>query len=245
MAKGELPRSAVKLRRRLATTDLGEMEMRCMEPSITTKASSSTGAPRRHIQRIATRCCLFWIVCAALLVALLVGGCTGVTGPAQPANAQQSLSVTRAAASAAVQAPAGCPITPIYTTPYRGPGSTTIPATLPSVQAEPASSGITGHLFYAVDAQHTFLHTGGQFPDGPADKILWLIENPPLPRAYWRFRERRLRINKRALTRSASGVFSPAHNYPSIINVPVAGCWRFTLTSGTVTGTLTVWVVDN
>jgi hypothetical protein len=142
-----------------------------------------------------------------------------------------------------VQAPADCPITQIHTDPFSGPGGSRIPAALPWVQAEPASSGITGHLFYAIDSQHYFLHSGGQFPNGPADKILWLIENPQAANQL-EVKGAMLSNPQEAFDEVFPAAASPADNYPSIINAPTAGCWQLTLTSGPVTGTLIVWVIS-
>ncbi|GEM_PF-1598137 len=184
------------------------------------------------------------IVGIALLAALLIGGCGSTSVPVQPGKTQRPAASTTPVAQSAttvVEAPASCPITPIYTRPYSGPG--TVPAALPWMQAEPGSSGITGHLFYAIDSQHYFLHSGGQFPDGVDDKILWLIENPHAGN--------QLEVKGLALSNPQEtfdevfpAAVSPPNNYPSIIDVPIAGCWQLTLTSGTVTGTLIVWVVN-
>jgi hypothetical protein len=181
-----------------------------------------------------------------VLLAVLMSGCGTTAAPAQPGQTKRPpapQTPVALSATAAVQAPAGCPITPIYTNPYSGPGSGSIPATLPWVQAEPASSGITGHLFYAIDSQHYFLHTGGQFSDGPADKILWLIENPHATNQL-EIKGTALSNPQETLDEVFPAATSPADNYPSIINAPTAGCWQLTLTSGQLTGILIVWVVN-
>lgn len=186
------------------------------------------------------------IVGIALLAALLASGCGSASLPVQPGKTQQptnSYTPVASSATAVVQVPIGCPITPIYTSPYSGPGSNTIPTTLPWVQAEPASFGITGHLFYAINPQHYYLHAGGQFPGGPADKILWLIENPHATQEL-EIRGTALSNPQETFDEVFSAASSPADNYPSIVNVPTAGCWQVTLTSGLVTGTLIFWVVN-
>ncbi len=186
------------------------------------------------------------IVGIALLAALLIGGCGSTSVPVQPGKTQRPAASTTPvaqSATAVVEAPASCPITPIYTNPYSGPGGGRVPAALPWVQAEPASSGITGHLFYAIDSQHYFLHTGGQFPDGAADKILWLIENPQAANQL-EVKGVALSNPQQTFDETFPAAVSPPNNYPSIIDAPTAGCWQLTLTSGAVTGTLIVWVVN-
>jgi hypothetical protein len=186
------------------------------------------------------------IVGIALLAALLVSGCGSAAAPTQPARTQPPAATSMPiapSATAVVQSPADCPITPIYTNPYSGPDSNTAPAALPWVQAEPTSSGITGHLFYAIDSQHYFLHAGGQFPDGTADKILWLITNPQATNQL-AIKGTMLSNPQETFDEVFPAAVSPPNNYPSIIDAPTAGCWQLTLTSGAVTGTLIVWVVN-
>ncbi len=182
------------------------------------------------------------VVGIVLAAALLVSGC-GSAAPSQPASVQQPTAQRTPASITTVQAPAGCPITPIHTEPYSGPGSGSAPVGIPWAQADPASSGITAFLFYA-SSDGPFLHTGGQFPNGTNDKILWVIENSQAANV--------VDISGKALTNPQEAfdqtfpvADSPADNYPSIIDVPAPGCWQATITSGSVTGTMTVWVIDN
>jgi hypothetical protein len=44
--------------------------------------------------------------------------------------------------------------------------------------------------------------------------------------------------------RQAFSEVSPPRNYPSIVNIPVAGCWTLSLKSGRVRGTVVIRVVD-
>jgi len=114
------------------------------------------------------------------------------------------------------------------------------------IKAVPTSAGITGHLFYGHGARGTAaeLHTHGLMPDGGATKILWLIGHGSVGSA--------LTIDGRNLTgpgRShqtfpeAGGGTFPYSQYPSIVDVPTAGCWRFHVRSGSVTGEVTLRVV--
>lgn len=183
------------------------------------------------------------VVGIVLAAALLISGCGSAVTSSQPANTRRPTAQQTPTSTTTVEAPAGCPITPIHTEPYSGPGSGSDPVGIPWTQAAPASSGITAFLFYA-SSDGPFLHTGGQFPNGTNDKILWVIENPQATDT--------VDISGKALS-NPSETFdqtfpvadSPADNYPSIIEIPAPGCWQVTITSGPVTGTMTVWVIDN
>lgn len=133
-------------------------------------------------------------------------------------------------------ATARCAATPIRTTPFpeRGLGP------LPWIEASPVSSGITGHLFYAygLHGKAAELHTHGMMSGGRSTKILWVIKHAGSGRM--------LNITGRNLSRGGTMhqrfpvAISPANNYPSILDVPTPGCWRFQLSSGTVQGTVTM-----
>lgn len=186
---------------------------------------------------------LISIVGLALVIALLVSGCGGAATPSQPANAQRPTAQPTPAPTLIVQAPAGCLITPIHTELYSGPGSSSEPRGIPWAQAEPAVAGITAFLFYAYSSG-PFLHTGGQFPNGTNDKILWVIENPQATNEV-EIRGAALSNPQETFDQTFPVADSPADNYPSIIDVPASGCWQFTITSGPVTGTMIVWVIGD
>jgi hypothetical protein len=179
----------------------------------------------------------------ALAAALLVTGCGSAAAPSQPASTQRPTAQQTPAAISTVQAPAGCPITPIHTEPYSGPGSGSDPVGVPWVQAQPASSGITAFLFYAA-SDGPFLHTGGHFPNGTNDKILWVIENPQAASDV-EISGKALSNPRETFAQTFPVAASPTDNYPSIIDVPAPGCWQFTITSGPVTGTMTAWVIGS
>ena len=180
------------------------------------------------------------VVGIALVAALLVSGCGSVT-PSQPANAQRPTAHQTPASTRTTPAPAGCSITPIHTEPYSGPGSGSDPKGLPWAQADPASAGITAFLFYAP-SDGPFLHTGGQFPTGTSDKILWVIENP-LAATEVDISGKALSNQQETFDQTFPVADSPTDNYPSIVNVPAPGCCLLTIASGPVTGTMTVWVI--
>lgn len=128
-----------------------------------------------------------------------------------------------------------CITTPLRTTlfPRRDLGG------IPWIAAIPTASGITAHLFYRYPGMHgdaAELHVGGKMPDGGNTKVLWVIDNPRVmvlgP----------LVIVGRNLT--GRGVFRQivppalsATDFPSILTVPSAGCWRLQLTSKSLTAT--------
>src|SRR5579871_1999268 len=119
-------------------------------------------------------------------------------------------------------------------------------APYPWIAASPASAAIVGHLFYyaalkawmAAQSPSLQIYTGGQTPNGRASmKILWDVPRvkTALP----------MRLRGERLDRAGSFVqtFSPAGptrtgptQYPSIVDVPGPGCWRFTLATGTTVG---------
>jgi hypothetical protein len=144
--------------------------------------------------------------------------------------------------------PSSCPVTPIY---QGGPPNPFITSALPWVQAQPTSSGIIGHLFFtgttAGSGTYRFLHTGGGYPDGSSTKILWTIDHPHILN--------QIQIDGTNLSSAGMtfhqtidpGVGSWAvpspEQYPSIVVVPSAGCWRLQISSGLAQGILILWVV--
>ncbi len=170
----------------------------------------------------------------SLAAALVIGFGSGA--PARQQVAASGRTVTGSAQAI-------CAATPLQTAPFegvRGLGG------LRWIKAVPTSSGITGHLFYGHGARGAAaeLHTHGLMPDGGTTKILWLIDHGTVGSA--------LTIDGRNLTgpgRShqtfpeAGGGTFPYSQYPSIVDVPTPGCWRFHVRSGSVTGEVTLRVV--
>jgi hypothetical protein len=113
-------------------------------------------------------------------------------------------------------------------------------AAIPWVQAEPASAGIAGVLFYG----NRPLHTDGRFPDHTAAKILWVVRHPAVGQ--------QIEIAGQNLTGTGvvqqreDGVASAAPGYrefPSIVDLPTPGCWRLSLTSGAAMASVIFLVV--
>jgi hypothetical protein len=122
-------------------------------------------------------------------------------------------------------------------------------AQLPWVAASPTTSGIVGHLFY-YDSRNVWkqrhfprvrIYAGGQSPNGRLSmKILWQIQGSGgVP------------MKVHGVQLGGTGSFyqelspttSNAKQFPSIIDVPRAGCWRLTLKAGTTTGHVTAIAV--
>jgi hypothetical protein len=140
-----------------------------------------------------------------------------------------------------------CDSTLVHYTRYEGAAAGL--AQLPWIAASPASAGLVGHLFY-YDPLNSWkqkhlpglrLYSGGEGPNGRISmKILWESR---------RGSARDLSVRGRRL--DGSGSFSqqlpPASSnqrqFPSIIDVPAPGCWRLTLTTGTVKASVSALVV--
>lgn len=181
-----------------------------------------------------------------VVLTMLVAGCT--TSSQQPSRETPSASARQLRPEDAL--PTSCAATPVY---QGGKANAFVSSEIPWVQAQPASSGILGHLFYtpstlAEQGAYRFLHTGGANPaDGTNMKILWTIEHPSISGM--------LQIDGTNLS-DAGKTFHQTINpdagstaglsqsqYPSIVVVPSAGCWQLQITSGQAHGTITMWVV--
>jgi|SRR5581483_1330283 len=186
---------------------------------------------------------------------MLIAGCTTSSQPpskgstaSPPPGVSPSASATQLKPESTL--PSSCPATPVY---QGGKANTFVSSDIPWVQAQPALSGILGHLFYtpytlAEKGNYRFLHTGGANPtDGTNMKILWTIEHPAISDI--------LQIDGTNLSspgKTFHQTINPDANstavlsqnqYPSIVVVPSAGCWQLHITSGQASGTITMWVV--
>jgi hypothetical protein len=116
---------------------------------------------------------------------------------------------------------------------------------IPWVQAQPTSSGIVGHLFYAQSATtksgtYRYIHTGGGYPDGSATKILWIVDHPQASGP--------LQIDGTNLSdpgKTFHQTIAGEGEIPSIVVVPSIGCWRLQIVSGNTNGTIILWVVGD
>jgi hypothetical protein len=107
---------------------------------------------------------------------------------------------------------------------------------IPEVHALPRSAASSATLFYFGQTPFRTLHpktalisVGGRTSTG-STKILWWLPggNRTLTIAGSRVGEEG--TFKQTAHRSLGG----APSYPSIVNIPTAGCWRLTITSGRV-----------
>ncbi len=111
---------------------------------------------------------------------------------------------------------------------------------MPWVKANKLVSGITAHLFYydihnqwrtsGLGPMHIYTDGGGQ--SGQSTKILWITPN--------RGSGRNLTVTgtRTDAPGSFKQIFPGAGYYPSIVNVPDAGCWKLALKTGRLTGTI-------
>jgi len=131
-----------------------------------------------------------------------------------------------------------CDVSPVHTGVYPGwrdgPRLTWI---------ETKNKKIAGLLFFAAGktGNDALLHPHGTMGDGRTTKILWYIK----ARAGRNLVLKGADVYGTAMTQqSFPRASSPAGNYPSIVDVPSAGCWRFDLKSGKVQGRVIMQAVD-
>jgi hypothetical protein len=114
-----------------------------------------------------------------------------------------------------------------------------------------SSQGVSGNLFYysgrvlmdgrVNQSDGAVIYTGGGTPVYPT-KILWRV-------SAWHRSERTMTV--RAVRLDGPGVFTSRLRgaggtslFPSIVDVPSAGCWRFVVRSGKVRATFVVRAVE-
>ena len=146
---------------------------------------------------------------------------------------------------AALLAAAACAATPVHAAPF--PNASAGLAQLKWVQAAPKKAGLVGMLFgydaRLVDPQRPAfaLWAGGKAPEGWNTKVLWLV---PIGRG-----DRSMVIRGRSLDGSGGSFMQSfvraggGGGYPSIVELPSAGCWRLDVSSGGVKGAFVVKAV--
>jgi hypothetical protein len=117
---------------------------------------------------------------------------------------------------------------------------------LPWVSAGRPGRRIVGYLFYYGEelrkGTRLTIYTGGELPQGGATKILWVPR--PVGSSQVTVSGRRLdgpgtfRDEFRSAS-SASGIV-----FPSIVNVPEAGCWLLTIRNGRAVGRFAVEAIS-
>lgn len=97
-----------------------------------------------------------------------------------------------------------------------------------------SSPGFASHLHYALSAGRNVVAVLFGYPlragrpEDPANKILWIVRQPRRGQPL-QIRAQPVGFSARSVTASWPADSSPGEIYPSIDNVPLAGCWRFTL----------------
>jgi hypothetical protein len=172
------------------------------------------------------------VTVVSLLAATAGCGGTGASSRRTPSTASSS---------------ASCAASMVHYLPY--PGAEPGLAQLPSIAASPITTGIVGRLFY-YDNRNVWkqrqlprvrIYSGGQSPDGRLSmKILWQTQRSV--GVLLHVQGHRL-DGAGSFSEQLSPTASNARQFPSIVDVPTAGCWRLTLAVGTTTGRVTVIAV--
>jgi hypothetical protein len=113
------------------------------------------------------------------------------------------------------------------------------------VAGSPRRSGLVGYLFggEVVDGRFA-VYTGGLNPGTRSnEKILWIL--PRRKRVGLRLaisgrRDGATTVTYRRRLSEASSAQTPGHLYPSILDLPVPGCWKLTLRTGKISATVSV-----
>ncbi|MFL5706705.1 MAG: hypothetical protein ACJ8AG_28375 [Ktedonobacteraceae bacterium] len=99
----------------------------------------------------------------------------------------------------------------------------------------------------AGSGTYRFLHTGGGYPDGSSTKILWTIEHPHILNQIQidgtKLSSPGMTFHQTIDPDVGSWAVPSPEQYPSIVVVPSAGCWRLHISSGLAQGILILWVV--
>jgi hypothetical protein len=166
-----------------------------------------------------------------IIACLFVAGCGGGDSGASPATA----------AKAAPPPPSGGPCAParVHRPPYAGHGKGL--ETLPWIAGRPRSAGLVGLVWFASPGSGGMrVWAGGQAPDGSATKMLWVfLGRDAVGKAGIELRVQGRRMDGRGtFADSFAGVgyegSDGAPSYASIMHIPRPGCWRLTLTTGSL-----------
>ncbi len=176
-----------------------------------------------------------------LMAVCLLMSCAGAPSSQQKREQGGAKGVIQLKPSISV--PATCPISPVY---FGQSTENSGVSGVPWIEMEPNTAKIKGYLFFAGShpQRYQLLHTGGAYPNGGSTKILWVIEAPQQPNAI-EVTGKKLLPTSETFQQNFPSASSPAGVYPSIVNVPTAGCWQLQVKSGTVTASATFWVVGD
>lgn len=112
---------------------------------------------------------------------------------------------------------------------------------VPWMRAAGPATDLIGHVFYQPPSgsrsAYAVLPVGGQDSVGTAAKVLWVFRGSPQVAA-----EMELTATLRNGPNRAQATFPGAGgaSFPSIVNLPVPGCWDLTLRSGDATADVTM-----
>jgi hypothetical protein len=138
-----------------------------------------------------------------------------------------------AGASAQARPVPGCAATVVHRTPNRGIGSLSGSRW---IRLRSSTPGVFGVLFGGeVVGGRLALYAGGKNPfTGGNEKILWLVPRRARIGSDTRLVGRRLDSSGSFVEHlgEAGAGSTPGRDFPSIVDVPKAGCWRLTLRSG-------------
>jgi hypothetical protein len=107
---------------------------------------------------------------------------------------------------------------------------------------------VIGHLFYygqslrEQSGGHLMIYTGGESPGGGSTKILWVVR--PLSSSQVVVTGRQLDGSGRFQQQFRAASAAEGTVFPSIIDVPSAGCWLLTVRNGRVAGRFAVVAID-
>jgi hypothetical protein len=172
---------------------------------------------------------------AAAAMVVLLAGCGGGSSPPRAASA-----------------PAGpCEPPSVHHTPYPGHGKGL--DGLPWISGQPADAGLVGLIWYSSPhwgrVRDARIWAGGKAPDGANTKILWVFlgrDAPDRAGPILHVSGRRMDGPGRFID-SFPGVgyegAEGAPSYASIVDIPRPGCWRLTLTTGSVRATVDMHAV--
>ena len=113
------------------------------------------------------------------------------------------------------------------------------------VAGSPRTSRLVGYLFggEVVDGRFA-VYTGGLNPGTRTnEKILWIVSKRKRvgPRlAISGRKDGSTTVTYRRRLAEAGSVDPPGYQYPSILDLPVPGCWKLTLRTGKVSATVSV-----
>jgi hypothetical protein len=119
---------------------------------------------------------------------------------------------------------------------------------LPWIAAGRQQRKVIGHLFYygqslrEQSGDRLMIYTGGELPGGGATKILWIVR--PLSSSQLVITGRQLDGSTVFGQRFRSASSADGTVFPSIVNVPSAGCWLLTVRNAQVVGRFAVVAID-